>query len=124
MYPLYLEYELFKPVVDYFESQGYVLRCEVRIGYCRADIVAFRNNEVTAIELKLRNWKKAIVQARNYQLGADYVYLVFPLFRAYNILRKAEYILRSEGIGLLVVNDESRMVHKIIEAQHSKKKMG
>ena len=122
MYPLYLEYELFKPVVDYFESQGYVLRCEVRIGYCRADIVAFKDDEVIAIELKLKDWKKAVVQAKNYQLGADLVFLAVPLFRVYSILRKAEHLLKKEGIGLLIIKEKNCEVRKIIDAKPSEKK--
>jgi len=79
MYPFYLELELVKPVSDYFKKQGYIVRYEVRIGYCRADILAFKNDETTAVELKLRDWKKAIIQAKNYKLGSDYVYLAIPL---------------------------------------------
>ena len=94
MYQFYQESDLFKPVSDHFKKHGYIVRCEVSIGFCRADIVAFKNDEVVGVELKVSDWKKAIVQAKNYQLGCDYVYLVFPLFKVYNILRKAEHILR------------------------------
>ena len=124
MYPFYLELELLKPVSDFFIKQGYKIRYEIKIGFCRADIVAFKGNEAIAVELKLRDWKKAFVQAKNYQLGCNYVYLATPLFRVYNILRKAEYFLKKEGIGLLVVNEKTCKVNKIIEAKRSKKQMG
>ena len=78
MYPFYHEFELIKPVVDYFRNLGDIVRREIRIGFCCADIVAFKDDTVTAVELKLHDWKKAIIQAKNYQLGADYVYLAFP----------------------------------------------
>jgi len=124
MYPFYLELELVKPVVDYFKKQGYVVKREVRIGFCRADIVAFKNKTVTAVELKLNDWKKAIVQAKNYQLGTNYVYVAFPLMKLYNVLRKAEVILKKEGIGLLTVNEETCEVCKIIDAMQSRRTMG
>jgi len=124
MFPFYLELELVKPVVDYFKKQGYVVKREVRIGFCRADIVAFKDNTVTAVELKLNDWKKAIVQAKNYQLGTNYVYLAFPLMKSYNVLRKAEVILEKEGIGLLTVNEETCEVCKIIDAMQSRRTMG
>jgi hypothetical protein len=124
MYPFYQEFDLLKPVVDYFKSQAYIVKCEVKIGFCRADIVAFKKQEVVAVELKLRDWKKAIIQAKNYQLGADFVFLAFPLWRSYNILRKAEVFLRREGIGLLIINDQTSKVYKIIDAKFSQKKMG
>ncbi|MCK5030044.1 MAG: hypothetical protein KAR64_01115 [Thermoplasmatales archaeon] len=124
MFPFYLELELVKLVVDYFKKQGYVVKREVRIGFCRADIVAFKDNTVTAVELKLNDWKKAIVQAKNYQLGTNYVYLAFPLMKSYNVLRKAEVKLEKEGIGLLTVNEETCEVCKIIDAIQSRRTMG
>ena len=118
------ELDLVKPVSDYFKKNGYTVRYEIRIGFCRADIVAFKNDEITAVELKMSDWKKAIAQAKNYQLGCNYVYLAFPLLKVYNILRKAEYYLKKEGIGLLVINEKNSRVGKIIHAKHSKKQMG
>jgi len=124
MYPFYLELELFKPVSDYFKNQGFTVKREIKIGYHKADILAFKENSVTAVELKLKNWKQAIVQAKNYQLGADFVYIAFPLMKSFNVLRKADYILKKENIGFLVVNEETTRVHKIIEAKMSKRKFG
>ena len=122
MDPFYREFELIKPVSDYFKNQGYNIRREVRIGYCRADLVAFKNGVSTAIELKLSDRKKAIIQAKNYQLGVDYVYLAFPLWKSYSLLRKSEHILKREGIGLLIVNEKTCDVRKIIGAKPSNKK--
>ena len=118
------ESELFKPVSDYFKNKGYIVRYEIRIGFCRADIVAFKDKKITAIELKLRDWKKAIIQAKNYQLGSNYVYLALPLSKVYNILRKAEDTLKKEGIGLLIVNENTLDVKKYINARLSKKQFG
>ena len=64
MYPFYLELELTKPISDYFLKQGYTLTNEIRIGFCRADIVAFKGKQVVAIEMKLSDWKKAIITLR------------------------------------------------------------
>lgn len=124
MYPFYQELELVKPVSNYFMHKNYKVRYEVRIGYCRADIVAFKKDVVVGVELKIRDWKKAIVQAKNYQLGCDFVFLAVPLLKVYNILRKAEFCLKKEGIGLLVINDKNCDVRKIIDAKPSKKQIG
>jgi hypothetical protein len=120
MYQFFQESDLFKPVSDYFKKHRYIVSCEVRIGFCRADIVAFKKYEVVGVS----DWKKAIVQAKNYQLGCDYVYLTFPLTKVYSILKKAEHILKQEGIGLLVVSEKDFDVRKIINADKSYKKMG
>lgn len=122
MEPFYREFELTKPVSDYFFNQGFKIFNEVKIGYCRADLVAFKNNTATAIELKINDRKKAIIQAKNYQLASDYVYLAFPLMKSYSILRKSEHILKKEGIGLLIVNEETCKVSKIINPRLSKRK--
>ena len=124
MDPFYREFELIKPVSDYFINQGYKVRREVKIGYNRADLVAFKNGEITAIELKLNDRKKAIIQAKDYQLGSNFVYLAVPLSRAYNILRKAEHYLRKERIGLLIVNEKTHDVKRYINAKLSKKQIG
>jgi len=34
MYPFYLEIELIKPVENYLKNEGYIVKREVRIGYC------------------------------------------------------------------------------------------
>lgn len=124
MYPFYLELELIKPVSNYFQNQGYVVKREVKIGYHKADIVAFKEENVVAIELKLRDWKKAIIQAKNYQLGTDYVYIAVPLMKSFNILKKAKHKLEGSGIGLLVVNEKTCKVVKLIDAKISERKMG
>jgi len=124
MYPFYLELELTKPVVDYFSNQGYIVKREIKIGFHKADIVAFKKENVVAVELKLKDWKKAIIQAKNYQLGADYVYIAVPLMRSYNVLRKAKHKLEEDGIGLLVVNEKTSKVGKLIDASKSERKMG
>jgi len=124
MYPFYLELELLKPVSDFFQKKGFKVMHEIRIGFCRADLVAFKDDKTVAVELKLSDWKKAIIQMKNYQLGSDYVYLGVPLSKSYNIIKKAEHILRKEGIGLLVVNEKNSDVKKIIHPKKSKKNMG
>ena len=122
MYPFYREFELDKPVSDYFKNQGFKVFREVRIGFCRADIVAFKDDLVVSVELKLSDRKKAVSQAKNYLLGSDFVYLAFPLQKTHNVLRKCEQELKSEGIGLLSVNEKTAKVSKIIDAKPSKRK--
>jgi hypothetical protein len=123
IHPFYLELELVKPVMVYLKEKGYIVRREIRIGYHRADIVGFKRDNTVAVELKINDWKKAIVQAKNYQLGADYVYIAVPLIKSFNILRKAELQIKNCGIGLLVVNEKSMDVKEIIKPKRSNKNM-
>jgi len=119
------EYELFKPVVTYFEQLHCLVASEVRIGFCRADLVAFHpSNQVSAVELKLADWKKAIVQAKNYQLGADYVYLAFPKRKCSLVLKRAENTLQKQGIGLLSVDEQTQSIDVLISSRISLNKFG
>ncbi len=100
------------------------MKQEIRIGFCRADLVAFKDNKVCAIELKLKYCKKALIQAQNYQLAADYVYLAVPLMNVYSIIRKAEPLLQKHGIGILTVNELTGKVNPLLPAHLSKRKLG
>jgi len=122
MDPFYREFELIKPVFDYFTAQGYLVLEEVPIGYCRADLVAFKEDVVIAVELKLQYSQKAFVQVKNYQLAADFMYLAIPLMKSFSLVRKKEHLLRKEGIGVLLVNEETCAVEKLIDAQRSTQK--
>jgi len=120
-----LEQELFEPVVQYFEQHDCIIASEVRIGFCRADIVAFHpDGVVSAVELKLADWKKAIIQAKNYQLAADYVYIAFPSKKSTLVLQRAEDILRKQGIGLFSIAEETLKMEKVISAKRSTNKFG
>ncbi len=118
------EHELRPPVTHYFQQQGYQVFSEIRIGYCRADLIALNNTHVIAVELKLSDWKKALIQLKNYQLGADYVYLAVPLMNIYSLLRKHQYTLIGNHIGVLTVNEHTKQVHTLISAQQSTKTLG
>jgi hypothetical protein len=120
-----LEQELFEPVVQHFEKHGCIVASEVRIGFCRADIVAFHpDGLVSAIELKLADWKKAIVQAKNYQLAAGHVYVAFPSRKSILVLKRAGKELLDTGIGLISIEEQTLTIETVISAQRSSKKLG
>ncbi len=120
-----LEQELFEPIVTYFEQHHCIVASEVHIGFCRADVVAFHPDKtVSAVELKLSDWKKALIQAKNYQLGADYVYVVFPLAKCPLVLQRAQQDLTENGIGLFVVDEVTKNVQRILSAAMSQRKIG
>jgi hypothetical protein len=54
-----------------------------------------------AVELKLRNWRRAVEQALVYQLCSDYVFIAVPATTAKRIDLEE---LRTHGIGLLAVS--------------------
>jgi len=75
------------------------------------DIVAISKNpnekEIIAIEVKIKNWKRAIQQAITYRLCADKVYVaIWHEFRH----RVDENVLDYFGIGLMEVNGTTQIV--------------
>ena len=77
-----------------------------------------------AVELKLSDWKKALVQAQNYQLGSDYVYVAFPDTKETLIQKKVEPLLIKKGIGLLFIDVETKQVKEFIRPALSRRKLG
>ena len=77
-----------------------------------------------SVELKLSDWKKALVQAQNYQLGSDYVYVAFPDTKRTLIQKKVEPLLIKKGIGLLFYDVETKQVNESIRPALSRRKLG
>jgi hypothetical protein len=55
-----------------------------------------------AVELKIRNWRRAVQQALVYQLCSDYVFIALPVATAKRVDLNE---LRNHGIGLLAVSE-------------------
>lgn len=105
---------------NYFALTAEIIFYEVPVGFCRADMIVFqKNNDIIAIELKLTDWKKAIVQAQNYQLAADLVYIVFPSSKCDLVIKRAKKKLMSKGIGLISVDEHIGHVEVVIPAKKS-----
>jgi hypothetical protein len=105
-----LEEELRKPVHDYFRTKKYSVFDEVRLFSRDIDIVAKRRNEIIAVELKLRDWKKAINQACLNQRVSDYSYVALPEPLWNRIDRDVYTISVAQGIGLLSVHGVARQI--------------
>lgn len=62
------------------------------------DLVYIQDDKVVTIEFKLHDWRKAILQARDHLLGADYAYICMPKRRISDALRQE---LEKAGVGLI-----------------------
>jgi hypothetical protein len=114
------EHELVLPVQNYFLSTAEHVFYEVPVGFCRADMVIFqKNNDIIAIELKLADWKKALIQAQNYQLAVDFAYIAFPNKKSELVLKRSKEKLIQKGIGLLSVDEQTEQVDVLIPAKKS-----
>lgn len=120
--PKLLEVDLVEPISQYFQDQDYSIELEVPVYRNRADMIAYTETELIAVELKLKNWKRALRQASYYQLGADYSYIAMPFNEAFEV-HKRRNILKRERVGLLAVIMDSYEVRELIPPKPSVKKL-
>lgn len=90
---------------------------EVQTGGRTADALIITRRFLVSIEFKLRDWKKALAQARDHQFVADFAYICMP----------AEYIrepvinsLKSEGVGLIRYSLQDNNAEVVVPAQRSR----
>jgi hypothetical protein len=107
------EAELYNPIKQFLEAQGYVVKGE--IGPC--DVVAVRGDEVrpVVVELKERLSLALILQAVDRLAVSDIVYVAFRIgpsqSASWRTRRKqVTGLLRRLGLGLLTVSARGRVV--------------
>ena len=113
------EYELVQKVKPFFK-EDYEVYEEVKIFTRSIDIVLKKGNEITSIEFKLNNWKKAFEQILDYQLVTDYSYLCIP---KKNLRKSTLNILKERGIGLLSYDNQNGLLEESIKPSLSKEKV-
>jgi hypothetical protein len=69
------ETDLYRPLADFFENEGYTVHAEVR----GADIAARRGDRLVFVEMKLRFNLELILQAAAKQGAADETYVAVPV---------------------------------------------
>lgn len=116
------EEDLYKYLVKYYRNQDYSIEVEVPIYRNRIDLIAFNNKHLIAVELKLKDWKRALRQATYYQLGADLSYIAMPFYQALKVYRRTGQ-LESKGVGLLAVLLDRSEVRELIKPKPSQKKI-
>lgn len=106
------EEELRVPVQKLFPSELYFCKNEVPFGLKRIDLLFRKRSngqEIVAVELKLRDWKKAVWQAASNRQVAAYSYVALPSASAAAIDRR---LMVSLGLGLIIADpaDDARIV--------------
>jgi len=66
------------------------------------DLVFYKDGAVHSIEFKLKDWRRAITQARDHQLGADFAYICLPGKTVTEAMRQAA---EEKGIGILELRE-------------------
>lgn len=112
-----LEEDLRPIVTRFLEQQGMEVHDEVPLNGRVADLVGLGDG-LTAVELKLSDWKTGLRQAICYQVACDRSYLCLPFPKALRLLAKSHYLHR-EGVGLLGCLLEREQVRVLLPARPS-----
>lgn len=84
---------------------GVIACCQVPLlGRC-VDLVYVRGATVTTVEFKLTDWRRALKQASDHRLGADYAYVCTPR-RRISLEMRTEF--GAAGVGLLFLSEHAR----------------
>lgn len=116
-----LEAWLREPIAARFRGMGYAVRHEIPLNGRYADVLAGRDEQLVAVELKLTNWKEALAQAMHYQLAAQKSYVAMPLSKAHAPMRSRSRFER-QGVGVLAVAPDGD-VRILIDARESDRRL-
>jgi len=90
---------------------------EVPILGRNADLAYVDQNFLFSVEFKMHDWRRAIQQARDHQLAADYSYICMP---RRNVTKALSDELEKHGVGLFFYRDKGNWPFEIIvEASRS-----
>lgn len=91
--------------------------CEVPILGRTVDLAYVQDEALVTVEFKLRDWRRAIIQAQDHMLGADYCYVCMPSRSVSNLMRSE---MERAGIGLLFFRENKEWpFEEVIEARRS-----
>lgn len=77
---------------------------------------------ITAFEMKLKDWKRAVSQAYRYTYFADRVIVVIPPKQAKGVQANLE-VLKTLGIGVWIFDTDLLKIRKLITPQKSKARL-
>ncbi len=115
------ELELQKICTNFFLRKGLLAREEVPFLLKVADIFSFNqeSGECIAVEVKIRDWRRALKQALVYQLVADKVYIALLDEHIPAVVHDS---LLEHSIGLISINTDGT-VRIVLEASVSNKRL-
>lgn len=117
----YSEEGLRKNFLESFNEKNYKLICEVPV-FCRSiDVVKYNtvSQEVSAIEFKLADWKRAIKQALKVGICFDYLEICIPKPKTAKAMDTIVSSCSDLGIGLYLYDYENGLFEYILRPKHT-----
>lgn len=115
------EHEMVNKAVSYLKNKGYDVATEVPFLQRSIDVVYKKEEKFVAIEFKLNNWRRALIQARTHNYGADEVYICIPEPKRGDISELLKEELNKTNIGLILFDLCDNKVDLKIEKESSTK---
>lgn len=100
------------------ESSNIKLHLEVPV-FCRSvDLVVqnFQDVTISAIEFKIRDWKRAILQVQSVSICFDYLYICIPKPKTQKGYQSVTSACENNGIGLYLFDTTTRTFEKPINS--------
>jgi len=115
------EFEIVQLTKRKLEKQGKDVYTDVPfLSRCIDMIIIENNSEIISIEFKIKDWRKAVQQARDHMLGVDKAYICLPVKKR-GVSKNLERLLIQYGVGLLFFHEKKKEpLEEIIPAQKSK----
>ena len=90
------------------------IKCRREVGLMgrSADLAFLHEDKLCTVEFKLKDWRRAFVQARDHKLGADLAFVCLPGKSVTPDIREHS---RASGVGLLAFQDETDWPFAVIE---------
>lgn len=107
----YLKYSILRTL----EKKGYI-KSNGENHYFKINGWVPLTSELIAVEAKLKDWKRGLIQANRYKIFANKVYLAIPSSHAHLVDRK---MLRKHGIGLITLDIVSGKKNIPLRASHN-----
>lgn len=110
------EAELVRVLCGCLKREGYDVRTEIANMGQSIDIVAVREEKITAIEVKVKDWRRALDQCRAHELIADYVCVAVGTVSVSAALLDAA---KKRGYGLIHIRSAAGTCEWVRAAQQS-----
>lgn len=107
------EKDLYAPVKEFFECDGYTVKSEVK----ECDLVAVKDNDLIITELKLSLNLEVILQAVQRQKMTEKVYIAVPVPKMDKRFKKICDLLKRLEIGLLLVYVKKTVSYVTVELE-------
>lgn len=108
------EIEMEEKMLKYLETRQDVLLLGKEVPFLSRCIdIVFLNidNQLITFELKIKDWRRAIKQALNHKLGADYSYICIPKRKLTPGLQSN---IESAKIGLVMFDNEAEIPIEVV----------